>query len=115
MTQKDRYQFREMLLTFLLLITSAFLLKSAVFWQTQLFLFTGAIMGLVFDWYNRKLEITGLKYLADTAVLITLTWIGYRIFKSSFLYKEVITIFIQGIIVLEVIFSFNFSAPRKKI
>ena len=115
MTQKDKYQLRELLLTFALLITSAFLLKPAVFWQSQLFLFGGAIIGLGFDWYNRKLGIAGLKYIADAAVLITLTWIGYRIFKSSFLYKEVITIFIQGIIVLEVIFSFIFSAPRRKI
>ncbi len=113
MTQKDKYLFTELGLTFLLLITASFLLKPAVFWQYQLLLIGGSVVGFAFGWYNRKGAFEGIKYFADAAILITIIWIGYRIFKSTFLYKEVIAMLIQGIIIWEIIFSFNFSAPGK--
>ncbi|MCX5698433.1 MAG: hypothetical protein NTX01_01900 [Candidatus Omnitrophica bacterium] len=113
MTQKDKYLFAELGLTCLLLITAVFLLKPAVFWQYQLLLIGGSVVGFAFGWYNRQGAFEGIKYFTDAAILITITWIGCRIFKSTFLYKEVIAIFIQGVIILEIIFSFNFSAPGK--
>lgn len=113
MTQKDKYLFTELSLTFLLLITAVFLLKPAVFWQYQLLLVGGLVVGFAFGWHNRKGAFEGIKYFADVAILITLVWIGYRIFKSAFLYKEVIAILIQGVIILEIIYSFNFGVPGK--
>ncbi|MDP2928272.1 MAG: hypothetical protein Q8N80_05705, partial [Candidatus Omnitrophota bacterium] len=113
MTQKDKHLFGELGLTYLLLITAVFLLKPALFWQYQLLLISGSVAGFAFGWYNRQGAFEGIKYFTDAAILITITWIGYRIFKSTFLYKEVIAILIQGIIILEIIFSFNFSAPGK--
>ncbi|MFZ2937160.1 MAG: hypothetical protein WA066_00450, partial [Candidatus Omnitrophota bacterium] len=113
MTEKDKYLFAELGLTCLLLITAVFLLKPAVFWKYQLFLTGGSVVGFAFGWYNRKGEFEGIKYFTDAAILITFTWIGYRIFKSTFLYKEVIAILIQGVIIMEIIFSFNFSVPEK--
>ncbi|MFH1519595.1 MAG: hypothetical protein ABIE75_03385 [Candidatus Omnitrophota bacterium] len=92
---------------------SVFLLNPAVFWQYQLLLIGGTVVGFAFSWYNRQGAFEGIKYLADAAILITITWIGYRIFKSTFLYKEVIAILIQSVIIMEIIFSFNFSAPGK--
>lgn len=113
MTEKDKYLFSELGLTCLLLITAVFLLKPAVFWQYQLFLIGGSLIGFAFGWYNRKGVFEGTKYFIDAAILIIVAWIGYRIFKSTFLYKEIIAILIQGVIVMEIIFSFNFSAPGK--
>ncbi|PIQ88120.1 MAG: hypothetical protein COV73_00520, partial [Candidatus Omnitrophica bacterium CG11_big_fil_rev_8_21_14_0_20_43_6] len=69
--------------------------------------------GFTFAWHNRKWGFDWIKYLTDAAILVTVTWLGFRIFKSTFLYKEVIAILIQGLVVLEIIFSFNFSAPGK--
>ena len=115
MTQKDKNLFTKLALTFLLLITAVFLLKPAVFWQYQLFLIGGLLAGFAFGWYNRNRAFEGIKYLTDAAILITVVWIGYRIFKSTFLYKEIIAILIQGVIVLEIIFSFNFSLPGKAV
>jgi hypothetical protein len=113
MTEKDKYLFAQLGLTFLLLITAVFLLKPAVFRQYQLLLIGGSSVGFAFGWYNRKGAFAGIKYLTDAAILVTIAWIGYRIFKSTFLYKEIIAILIQGVIVLEIIFSFNFSLPGK--
>ncbi|HPT39151.1 MAG TPA: hypothetical protein PL125_03010 [Candidatus Omnitrophota bacterium] len=113
MTQKDKQLLTELVLTSGLLVASGFLLKPAAFWQFQLILLGGIVLGFAFSWYNRKRIFEGIKYFADAAILITLIWIGYRIFKSTFLYKEVIAILIQGVIILEIIFSFNFSAPGK--
>ena len=113
MTEKDKYLFAQLGLTCLLLITAVFLLKPAFFGQYQLLLLGGSVVGFAFGWYNRQGIFEGIKYLTDAAVLITITWIGYRIFKSTFLYKEVIAILIQGIIILEIIFSFDFSAPNQ--
>jgi len=113
MTQKDKYLFVELGLTFSLLITAVFLLKPAVFWQYQLLLIGGSVVGFAFGWYNRQGAFEGIKYFIDAASLITITWIGYRIFESTFLYKELIAILIQGVIILEIILSFNFSAPGK--
>jgi hypothetical protein len=113
MTQKDKNLFVELGLTFLLLITAVFLLKPTVFWQYQLLLIGGSIVGFSFGWCNRKGVFEGIKYITDAAILITIIWIGYRISKTNFLYKEVIAIFIQGVIILEIIISFNFSAPGK--
>ena len=113
MTQKDKNLFTKLGLTFLLLITAVFLLKPAVFWQYQLFLIGGLLVGFAFSWYNRNGAFEGIKYLTDAAILITVAWIGYRIFKSTFLYKEIIAVLIQGVIVLEIIFSFNFNLPGK--
>jgi len=113
MDQKDKYLFIELVLTFLLLISGVFLLKPALFWHYQLFLLGGLIAGFTFGWYNRKGMFEGIKYFVDLGILISVTWIVYRVFKSSFLYKEIIAILIQGVIILEIIFSFNFSAPGK--
>ena len=113
MTQEDKYLFAQLGLTFSLLITAVFLLKPAVFWQYQLFLIGGTLAGFAFGWYNRKGAFEEIKYFTDAAILITITWMGYQIFKSTFLYKEVIAILVQGIIILEIIFSFNFSAQGK--
>ncbi|MDP3042723.1 MAG: hypothetical protein Q8N62_08405 [Candidatus Omnitrophota bacterium] len=113
MTQKDRYLFVQLGLTFSLLITAVFLLKPAVFWQYQLFLIAGSAVGFAFGWYNRQGAFEGIRYFTDAAILIIITWMGYRIFKSTFLYKEVIAILIQGVIILEIIFSFNFCAKGK--
>ncbi|MFH0918097.1 MAG: hypothetical protein V1830_03075 [Candidatus Omnitrophota bacterium] len=113
MTEKDRNLFFQLGLTFALLVTAVFLLKPALFWQYQLFLIGGLAAGFAFGWGNRQRVSKGIKYFTEAAILITLAWISWRIFKSTFLYKEVIAILIQGIIILEVIFSFNFSAPQK--
>ncbi|MCK9433007.1 MAG: hypothetical protein M0R00_08620, partial [Candidatus Omnitrophica bacterium] len=113
MTQEDKRRFTEIGLTFALLITAVCSLQPKQFWQYQLFLAGGSAAGFAFGWYVRKRDFKGIKYFTDAAVLITTAWIGYRIFRSTFLYREVIAILIQGIIVLEVIFSFNFSAPAK--
>lgn len=113
MTQKDKNLFFEISLTFLLLITAGFLLKPAVFWRYQILLIGGSLAGFIFGWFTRKIVFEGIKYLMDAAILIAIAWIGYRIFKSTFLYKEVLAIFIQGVIILEIIYCFNFSAPGK--
>ncbi|MFH1281745.1 MAG: hypothetical protein ABIH91_03410 [Candidatus Omnitrophota bacterium] len=113
MTEKDRHLFTELILTFSLLITPVFLLRPAVFWQYQQLLIGGSAVGFAFGWYNRKGAFAGIKYLTDAAILITIAWTGCRIFKSTFLYKDVLAILIQNVIILEIIFSFNFSAPGK--
>ncbi|MBU4252575.1 MAG: hypothetical protein KKC39_04655 [Candidatus Omnitrophica bacterium] len=113
MTQKDKYLFVQLGLTFSLLITAVFLLKPAVFWQYQLFLIGGSAVGFAFSWHNRQGAFEDIKYFIDAAILIIITWIGYRIFKSTFLYKEIIAILIQGVIIMEIIFSFNFCAKGK--
>ena len=76
MTQKDKYLFAELGLTFSLLITAVFLLKPAVFWQYQLLLIGGSVVGFAFGWYNRQGASEGIKYFTDAASLITITWIG---------------------------------------
>jgi hypothetical protein len=113
MTEKDKYLFKELILTFLLLITSVFLLKPALFWRYQLLLVGGSIAGFSFGWFNRKGVLEGIKYFTDAAILITVSWMAYRIFKSTFLYQEIIAILIQSIIILEIVFTFNFSASGK--
>lgn len=113
MAQKDKYLFAELCLTFLLFVTAVFLLKPADFWQYQLLLLGGSVIGFAFGWYNRKGTFESINYFIAAAILITIAWIGYRILKSTFLYKELLAILIQGVIVFEIIFSFNFSAPGK--
>ena len=113
MTQKDKYLFAQLGLTCLLLITSVFMLNPAVFGPYQLLLIGGSIVGFVFGWCNRQRVFAGMKYFTDAAILITIIWVGYQIFNSTFLYEEIIALLIQGIIILEIIFSFNFSVPQK--
>ena len=113
MEQKDKQLFTEIILTYLLMVLGVFLLKFSLFWQYQLFLAGGSAAGFAFGWYNRKDPWAGIKYLVDLGVLITVGWIVYRVYRSTFLYKEVIAILIQGVTVLEVIFSFNCGAPGK--
>ncbi|MDD5129453.1 MAG: hypothetical protein PHS66_00145, partial [Candidatus Omnitrophica bacterium] len=112
-TQKDKWLLQNLGLTTLLLITSVFLLDPELFWQYQAFLIIGSILGFIFTWYNRKGVFGNIRYLTDSAVLIVVAWIGYQIFKSTFLYKEVIAILLQGVIILEIIFSFSASIPEK--
>lgn len=97
MNSKDKYLLIELGLTAALLITSVFLLKPTVFWQYQLLLICAAAGGFTFAWHNRKWGFDWIKYLTDAAILVTVTWLGFRIFKSTFLYKEVIAILIQAL------------------
>jgi len=113
MQPKENNLLIEAGLTAGLLAISAFMLKAEFFWQYQILLLVGAAAGAAFAWYNRKWGFEQIKYLADAAILACVGWIIFRVFKSTFLYKEVIAILAQGLIVFEIIFVFNFLAPGK--
>ncbi|GEM_PF-3553099 len=113
MTQKDKQLLWDAGLTFLLLVAAAFLLSAQIFWPYRIFLGIGGAAGFTAGWYNRNKAFEGIKYLTDAAVLIVLAWISYRVIKSTFLYKDVIAIMIQGVILLEIVFSFNFTGQGK--
>ncbi|MFH1888490.1 MAG: hypothetical protein ABH806_00200 [Candidatus Omnitrophota bacterium] len=106
MEEKNRYLLSELLFTFLL-IESVILLFGGILSPYGVYFSIGLIGGLSFSWFIRDKQIPSTKLTVNIAVLGVFFWIIYSLLHSSFLYKEVIAIFIQGLIIIQVIFSFN--------
>ena len=111
MRNKEKYIYLEILFTFFLLLLVLFLLEEAVFsyWQ---YVILGLICGFIFSWFNRNKSSSSIRFFMNAGALATFIWIIYSIFNSSFLYKEVILIYIKGALILEIILSFNAYASQ---
>ncbi len=111
MKDKDKYFISECVLTLCLLYLIVFLLRENLPIYYKLIFLSGLICGFYFSWLNRKKTTTSTGLLA-IGVLAISAWTIYSIFNSSFLYKEVIVIFIKGAFLLEIFLSFFAYLPR---
>ena len=110
MEEKNRYLFLEFLFTFILLEPVIFLFGD-ILSPYRLYFTLGLIGGFSFSWLNRNKQSSLTTIFINLPALGVLAWIIYSLLNSSLLYREVIIIFIKGVIILEVIFSFNSCYP----
>ena len=73
----------------------------------RLYLIFGLTSGFCFSWFIRNKYNQAIRLFITIGGFGVLAWIIYSIVNSSLLYKDVILICIKGVIILELIFSFN--------
>jgi len=73
-----------------------------------LYIIFGLICGFSFSWFNR-VNPPPIKLLINLAALGTFLWIIYSIVNSSLFYSDVVLICVKGVLILEIILSFNAS------
>ncbi|MBM3255049.1 MAG: hypothetical protein FJZ08_01975, partial [Candidatus Omnitrophica bacterium] len=110
MERKDRYLLAEFLLTFLLLYLLTFLFGE-VFLNYRIYLAAGLATGFIVSWLLRSKEYPLAKGAVNIAVTGLFLWVIYSLWRSSFFYSDVITIFIKGGILLGIVLSFDSSCP----
>ena len=95
------------------LIIPAILLLSEVVPSCNIYSIIAIVLAFCFSWFIRDRQNWYLKYSIIAAGLLAIIWSAYAILNSSFLYKEVITINVNGLLALLFIFSLNiFSAQN---
>ncbi|MFH0738749.1 MAG: hypothetical protein V2A59_02680, partial [Candidatus Omnitrophota bacterium] len=110
MERKDRYLLAEFLLTFFLLYLSTFLFGEIVS-SYRIYLAAGLAAGFVLSWFCRDRQYPLIKGAVNIAVAGLFLWVIYSLWRSSFFYSDVVTIFIKGGIFLEIVLSFDSSSP----
>ncbi len=110
MEEKNRYLFLELLFTFFLLEPVIFLFGD-ILSPYRLYFTLGLIGGFSFSWFNRNKQSSLIRVFINIGAVGVFIWIIYLLLNSSLLYREVILTFIKGVIILEVIFSFNSCYP----
>lgn len=110
MQVKNKFLFLELLFTFFLLEPVIFLF-GGVLSAYRPYVTLCLIAGFSFSWLNRNRQSTLAAIFINLPVLGVLAWILYLLLNSSLLYREVIIIFIKGMIILEIIFAFTSSNP----
>lgn len=106
MEKKDRYLFLELSLTFFLLFL-VISLFGEILSAYRSYLISGLLLGFCFSWFIRNKHNQVIRFSINLGAVGVLAWIIYSVLNSSLLYKDVILICIKGVIILEVIFSFN--------
>lgn len=107
MEDKERFLIAELVLTFSLLFYVTNLLQDVISFY-RYYLILGFIAGFVFSWF-KKIKPNIINYIITFSAITTFIWIVYSIFNSSFFYKDVIIIWIKGLLVLQLMLSFNAS------
>lgn len=110
MERKDRYILVEFFLTFLLLFVLTFLFGESVS-TYRVYLGAGLVAGFTFSWFFRNAQNAYASYAVNAGVAGVFIWVLIALMRSSFFYSEVITIFIQGGIFLEIVLSFDSASP----
>ncbi|HTY45525.1 MAG TPA: hypothetical protein VMD52_06010 [Patescibacteria group bacterium] len=110
MKNTDTYFFLELALTFVLLICATVLLSGVLGLFQYLFL---AGLGIAFfvGWLSRQQEERLIKSVAGAGSLIVFVWTVYCVFNSSFFYKEVLAIWIRGVLLLELVLGLAAALP----
>lgn len=110
MEEKDLHLFLELLFTFFLLEAVIFLFGD-ILSPYRLYFTLSLIGGFSFSWFNRNKESSLTSIFINLSVLGVFFWIIYSLLNSSLLYREVILTSIKGVIILEVILTFNGCFP----
>lgn len=106
MTDKERYLFLELLLTFFLLEVVLFLLGAPVSsYRVYFTILLGG--GLSLSRLNRNNRFPLAAAFVNIAVVGVFVWILYSLLNLSLAYKEVVLLFINGVLSLLIILSFN--------
>ena len=106
MKEKDRYLLPEILFTFLL-IESVILLFGEIIHPYGAYLSLGLMGGFAISWFIRNMHVPLTRISVNIAILGVFAWIVYSLVNSSFLYREIIAIFIRGLFIIEIILSLN--------
>ncbi|MDD5355612.1 MAG: hypothetical protein PHY56_03665, partial [Candidatus Omnitrophica bacterium] len=106
MESKDRYFHLEYFLTFLLFLPLLFLFPEEAA-PLRIFLVGGTILGASVAYISRNQFYSFRKFATLAASLSILTGTTYFVFKSTFLYREVIVICIKSLSLLIVVNSFS--------
>jgi len=106
MEQKDRYILLEFLFTFLILIVIIFLFQD-VLPGYELYLAPGIIIGFYFSWFVRDKQSAIIRFIINTGIVAVLVWMIYSVANSSWIYRDIILIFVKAGILLEIILSFH--------
>lgn len=110
MEKKDIYFQLEFFLTVIVLFLVIFLLAEIIY-NYRLYIIFGLICGFGFSWFTRGKQVFLISFLTKVATLGVFLWIIYSIINSSLFYIDVILIWIWGVLILEVILSFNAGFP----
>ncbi len=115
MKDKICYPFYDVTLYVLILLT--FFIGKGLFSSLFVFSFVGiSFLGFFYNWFietnkNKKmLKITNL--LVNIAGLFILFWIGFTLKKTSFLFEEIVFVFVKAIYAILAILSFNYKNSR---
>mgnify|MGYP001496370933 CR=1 FL=1 len=107
MTVKDQNLLTEIFLTFaLLFLATALFGESSPGAYRTFFLFSLA-GGFYLGWLIRDQGLVIKKYALTIGTLGVFAWLIQSVFHSSFLYKDVVLICVQGIVFMELIFSLD--------
>jgi hypothetical protein len=114
MKDTDTYFVLELSLTFALLLCATALLHQALGFFQFLFLLG---LGLAFfvGWLSRQQDERLAKSVAGIGSLTVFAWTVYCVFNSSFFYKEVMAIWIRGVLLLELVMGLAVALPAYQI
>jgi hypothetical protein len=104
---KENYKrvFWEFALTFLLLLFVTALLGETLSGYRRYLVF-GLPAGFIFSWLARgKKSVINL--IIISALLAAFFWMAHSLFNSTLIYKRVVTILVEGALILEIILSFD--------
>lgn len=105
MEENYKRVFWEFALTFLLLLFVTALLGETLPGYRKYLVF-GLPAGFIFSWLARgKKSVINL--IIISALLAAFFWIAYSLFNSTLIYRKVITILVEGALILEIILSFD--------
>ena len=110
MPKKNREEYLEYILTFLLLFSSWGLLAGALS-SFGLYLFVALAIGQIIGWYNPGVNPLWAKVSSVVAVVGILVWTVYSLLNSTFAYQEVVFLCIKGAFLLEVVLIANSALP----
>ncbi|MCX5702980.1 MAG: hypothetical protein NT066_00550 [Candidatus Omnitrophica bacterium] len=108
---RDKYFLADLVLTFLLLFFTTFLVKEALagYW---LYFILILICGFCFSLFFKDRQDQLIRIFITIGTFLALAWMARSILNSSFFYKDVIAICIKGSLILEIILSFNLYWPK---
>lgn len=110
MEKKDSYLLPELILTLLLLFFVIQLLIE-VLPIDGLYLIYALAGGGYISWFLRNRRVKLTRAVVTTASFGVMAWLMYSILSSSLSYRDVLTISIKGIFILEVILAFASCIP----
>lgn len=105
MSEKNKYLLIEFYLAAAISVLISALFESALkgYWIFLVLAMTG---GFIFSFFARE-KFKSTKYIMNTAVIFIFVWLVYRFINSSFLYRDILLIATQGMLLLLVAISFD--------
>lgn len=110
MVAENKYRAWEPALNVALLSLTALLLRQVLSFYTGYIIF-GLICASGFSFLLRDKDTKRSEYILNIVILTFLAWLTYLIFKSSFVYKDVVYILVRWILVLEILLTFGSAVP----